>query len=142
MKLIIAYYEKFFKERNVDVRLNKTGSFIMLHGSRTKYLMQSKFTIKNVIESMVCLFIKDTPINHKQMKKYLSKAVIFPTYFEKYNNSTSIIISKDNVLRQLIQKSPNFLKYLGIEPQNGEQLTYEPQVGIYIVPSTSIINKL
>ena len=63
---------------------------------------------------MVCLFIKDSPIDHKILKKYLAKASIFPVYFAKYNNSNTVIISKDNVLRQLIQKSPNFLKYLGI----------------------------
>lgn len=76
--------------------------------------MESKFTLKNAIESMVCLFIKDVPIDRKHVKKYLAKAAIFPVYLEKYNQSTTIVISKDNVLRQLIQKSPNFLKYLGI----------------------------
>ena len=63
---------------------------------------------------MVCLFVKDTPLDRKYVKKYLSKAALFPVYLEQYSNSTTVIISKDNVLRQLVQKSPNFLKYLGI----------------------------
>ena len=76
--------------------------------------MEAKVLVKNIIESMVCLFIKDTNINGKLLVKYLKKATVYPVYFSKFNNSMSIIISKDNILKQLISKSASFMKYIGL----------------------------
>lgn len=64
---------------------------------------------------MVCVFVKDSKIDYKVMKKYLEKATIYPAYFSSYNSSTAVLISKDNIIRQLVLKSNNFMKYLGLD---------------------------
>jgi hypothetical protein len=71
-------------------------------------------TIKNVIESMVCLYVKDAAIEHNKVLKFLKIGVSYPVYFSPYNASNSILISKDNVIKQLVTKSANFLRYLGL----------------------------
>ena len=76
--------------------------------------MDAKTTIKNVMESMVCLFVKDTRVDHRPLSKYLKKAALYPVYNAAMNINMSIIITKDNIMKQLISKSPSFLKYLGL----------------------------
>ena len=76
--------------------------------------MEAKATIKNVLESMVCLFVKDTRIEHRALTKYLKKAALYPVYNGQISANMNIIISKDNILKQLINKSPSFLKYIGL----------------------------
>jgi hypothetical protein len=76
--------------------------------------MECKTTIKNALESLVCLYVKETKIDHKVMQKYLKKSTVYPAYYGIYSQSTSVLITKDNIFRQLIQKSSNFMKYLGL----------------------------
>lgn len=110
--------------------------------------MECKNTMKNVFESMVCLFIKNTEIDHKLMKKYLKKASLYPVYCSSYSQNMSVIISKDNILKQLISKSPNFMKYLGLEhpledlSQSDSLADSEATVGFYLIPSPKIDIKI
>lgn len=81
------------------------------------------------------------------MGKYLKKASLYPIYLGSHNNHTSVIISKDNILKQLLMKSPNFMKYLGLEEPNElsfslSQTEYEPSVGFYLIPSGTINLKI
>lgn len=64
---------------------------------------------------MVCLTVKNTVINEKQLIKFLEKASTFPIHYGRLGEKRSVIISKDNILRQLISKSQGFFKYLGID---------------------------
>ena len=77
--------------------------------------MEAKAAVKNALESMVAFFVKDTKVDSKVISKYLKKATLYPAYFGRYSNSIVVVISKDNILKQLISKSANFLKYLGLE---------------------------
>lgn len=61
--------------------MNKPKTFIYLIGERQRYLMESKLTMKNVIESMVCLIIKNTLINDKILVRFLEKASTYPIHF-------------------------------------------------------------
>jgi len=76
--------------------------------------MESKCTIKNVLESMVCLVIKNTQINDETLLKFLEKASTYPIHFGRIGEKDCIIISKDNILKQLIYKSAGFFKHTGI----------------------------
>ena len=88
--------------------------FVLLHGKKSRNLVHAKVLIKNVLESMVCLFIKDTKIDHKKLGSYLKKATLYPVHFAPFANNVTIIISKDNILKQLISKSASFMKYIGL----------------------------
>jgi hypothetical protein len=141
--LMIQHQDAFLKERQVVAALDSTKAYILLHGTRARNLMEAKAAMKNVIESMVCLFIKDTPIDFKIMLKYLKKATLYPVYFAKFNNSTAIVISKDNILKQLISKSTSFMRYLGLEQSAEEiQKNVDPTVGFYLIPSISLDIKI
>ena len=56
---IIEHYDEFFKDRGVHVEINNPGTCVYIIGARPKYLMECKITLKNVVESMVCLVIKN-----------------------------------------------------------------------------------
>jgi hypothetical protein len=77
--------------------------------------MESKNTMKNVVESMVGLIIKNTTINDKILVKFLEKASAYPIHFGRLGQKDCIIISKDNILKQLINKSAGFFKHLGLD---------------------------
>jgi hypothetical protein len=55
-----------------------------------------------------------------------------------------MLITKDNIIKQLALKSNNFFKYLGIEEYNkeGERLPTSPKVGIFVIRSLSFKNKI
>lgn len=114
VELLFTHYETFFKEREVIAMFDTSRQFVLLHGNRAKYIMEAKNTIKNVLESMVCIYLKDTRIDHKHMNKYLKKATLYPVYCAPYNESTTAVISKDNILKQLLNKSPIFMRHLGL----------------------------
>ena len=115
LELVIQHLKSFFEERQLIVTFDTSRTNVLVHGNRPKYLMEGKANIKNALESMVCLFVKDTHIDGKTMLKYLKKATLYPVHFSKFNSSTAVVVTKDNILRQLISKSANFMKYLGLE---------------------------
>lgn len=88
--------------------------FVLVHGSRSKYLMEAKSSIKNILESMVCLMIRETKINGPVLVKYLKKASLYPVHYSRLNNHTSLLITKDNILKQLASKSAQFMKLVGL----------------------------
>ena len=88
--------------------------FVLLHGIKGRNLIHAKNLIKNVLESMVCLFIKDTVIAYKKLGSYLKKATLYPVHFSPFADNVSIVISKDNILKQLVGKSASFMKYIGL----------------------------
>ena len=105
--------------------------------------MEAKSLIRNILESMVCLFIKDTQVEYKILAKYLKKATLFPVHFTKFSQHIAIIISKDNILKQLINKSASFIKYIGLNQEVDEtQKDIDPSVGFYVVPSESLDAKM
>jgi len=87
----------------------------MVHGNKGKYLMEAKSTIKNILESMICLMIKDTKVKDGTLVKYLKKASLYPVHFTRINAYTTLLITKDNILKQLASKSPQFMKLIGLE---------------------------
>ena len=91
----------------------------------------------------MCLFVKDTQVEYKTMGKYLKKATLYPVHFAKFTNSIAIVISKDNILKQLINKSASFMKYIGLEMELDQtQTSVDPSVGFYILPSNSLDLKM
>jgi hypothetical protein len=76
--------------------------------------MDVKAKIQNALESMICIFIQDTVVDYKMTAKYLKKATLYPVHFSKFNNDIAILISKDNIFHQLINKSVSFNKYIGL----------------------------
>jgi len=46
--------------------------------------------------------------------KFLEKASTYPIHFGRIGEKDCIIISKDNILKQLIYKSTGFFKHTGI----------------------------
>jgi len=77
--------------------------------------MEAKSTIKNILESMICLMIKDTKVKDGTLVKYLKKASLYPVHFTRINAHTTLLITKDNILKQLASKSPQFMKLIGLE---------------------------
>ena len=121
MKSMMEHLSSFFKDRDLLAMFDQEGKYILVHGNRGKYLMEAKSCIKNILESMVCLFIRDTKINGTVLQKYLKKASLYPVHFCKMNNHTSLLITKDNILKQLATKSPQFMRLIGLE--RGEEET-------------------
>lgn len=105
--------------------------------------MEAQAVVKNILESMLCLFVKDTQVDYKILPKYLKKATLFPVHFTKFNQHIAIIISKDNILKQLINKSASFIKYIGLDQDgDGVQKEVDPTVGFYVITSSSLDNKM
>ena len=115
----------------------------MLHGNKGKYLMEAKSTIKNILESMICLMIKDTKVKDGTLVKYLKKASLYPVHFTRINAYTTLLITKDNILKQLASKSPQFMKLVGLE-RTEEQMENgnDPVLGFYMVPSVSYESRM
>ena len=125
------------------ITLDNKRRYILLHGKKTRHLMEAKAVIKNILESMVCIFVKDTTVEYKILAKYLKKATLFPVHFMKFNQNIAIIISKDNILKQLINKSASFMKYIGLDQGVDEtQKEVDPTVGFYVLPSFSLDTKM
>lgn len=62
LQLVLEHYYSFFKERQLVVCIGTLNTHLIIHGYRAKFLMEAKATLRNVLESMVCLFIRDTHI--------------------------------------------------------------------------------
>ena len=61
--------------------------------------------MKNVVESMVCLIIKDYPVKVESLSKYLSKVSKYPIHLANYHGNSYTLMSKDNILKQLLKNS-------------------------------------
>jgi hypothetical protein len=55
-----------------------------------------------------------------------------------------VIISKDNILKQLINKSAGFFKYIGINlpEDSSEKMVGDAKVGIFAIRSLTYKNKI
>ena len=105
--------------------------------------MEAKSTIKNILESMVCLMIKDTKVKDGTLVKYLKKASLYPVHFSRINNHTTLLITKDNILKQLASKSPQFMKLIGLERSEEElENSNDPLIGSYMVASPSFETRM
>ena len=143
IELMLQHNETFFQDRELVATFNERKNYVLIHGKRGKYLMEAKTLIKNIVESLVCLFVKDTHVEYKTMGKYLKKATLYPVHFAKFSNNIAIVISKDNILKQLINKSASFMKYIGLEMELDQtQTSVDPSVGFYILPSNSLELKM
>lgn len=121
LKEIRSYLEKMFeynremlKDKGVLSEINKTGNFVYLIGEKQSSLMQAKAVVKNVLESLVCLIVESTSVDLRVLSKFLEKAANFPIHLAKFNEKGYMLITKDNIIKQLALKSNNFFKYLGI----------------------------
>lgn len=106
--------------------------------------MQAKAVIKNVLESLVCLIVQSTAVDLRTLEKFLDKAANFPTLVAKFHQKGFMVITKDNIIKQLALKSNNFFKYLGIQvyDKEGERVPSSPKVGIFVIRSLSWNNKI
>jgi hypothetical protein len=54
-----------------------------------------------------------------------------------------MIISKDNILKQIINKSAGFFKYIGITLQDEDvEITTKAKIGIFLIRSPTFKSKL
>lgn len=100
--------------------------------------------MKNVVESLVCLIIKNTVISDKTLVKFLEKASTYPIHFGRLNEKEFLIISKDNILKQLIVKSAGFFKHIGIDiPDQPEGIiSSNVKIGVFVIRSHTFKTKI
>ena len=78
---MLEHQASFFKDRELVAMFDNQKKYLLIHGNRSKYLMEAKATIKNILESMVCLMLKDTKVHVGTLMKYLKKASLYPVHF-------------------------------------------------------------
>ena len=60
------------------------------------------------------MIVESTSVDLRVLSKFLEKAANFPIHLAKFNEKGYMLITKDNIIKQLALKSNNFFKYLGI----------------------------
>ncbi len=88
---------------------------------------------------MVCLIIKSQDINENKLIKFLNAASTYPIHYGRLSEKRFIIVSKDNILKQLITKSAKFFEYLGIEEGKDKS---EANVGLFLIRSPTFKTKI
>lgn len=95
--------------------------------------MLGKNRMKNTIESLVCLVIKHTSLNEKNVARLqTAKISDSPIYFSQFAPDSLVIISKDNVLRKFVLH-PKFMEMMGI--------TKDTEMGIYLLGTPTRLAK-
>jgi hypothetical protein len=76
--------------------------------------------------------------------KFLEKASTYPIHFGRLFEKECVIISKDNILKQLITKSAGFFKHIGIDlPDELEgNISVNAKIGIFIIRSHTFKPKI
>ncbi len=70
-------------------------------------MMEAKTTMKNLIEGVTVISFKDIDLELKaeiKLKDYLSKISKYPITYGKISETVLVIISKDNILKELLKK--------------------------------------
>jgi hypothetical protein len=104
------YYKERFEKNQIVVEVNRLDrSFYILGkpGCTTHSMMEAKKTMKNLIEGVTVISFKDINLELKaeiKLKDYLSKISKYPITYGKISETILVIISKDNILKELLKK--------------------------------------
>lgn len=103
--------EEFFKERGIKVEINANCSQILMIGTAGAKKMEVKNTISHIHNSTVVMEVSlSNPTNEKSMEfkklqSYVKKVTDHPVILAKSVADNYLIISKHNIVKQLICKT-------------------------------------
>lgn len=89
--------------------------------------MEAKKTVKSLIEGITIVAFKKVETDIKQQakfKEYLKRISKFPITFGKLSETIIVLISKDNILKELLKKKDKIISKAGI--------TENTSLGIFI----------
>lgn len=112
LESVILYYEDKFKERSVKAELNCDRSYVNIIGNKPADLMMAKTTMKNALESLVCLIFRNVGMEKEgegRLREYLGNLSKYPICHSRLSKEKHVLIGKDNIVRQLLEK-PEKLK--------------------------------
>jgi len=78
-------------------------------------MMESKKTMKNAVESMVCVIIKDSDLDSQKLSGYLKKVANYPVHLGRYDNKSYVLITKDNILKQILKNSKKLFDMINLD---------------------------
>lgn len=123
MKRMIEEKNEEFKDREVKVELGVNPNSILFIGQKQSDCMFAKNTMRNILESMVIVVIRNEIYESlegqkkiKKMEKYVAKVSKYPIQIGLIGKAHLSIISKDNILKKLFSKE-SFLNELKLDPK-------------------------
>ena len=87
--------------------MNTRNSHVLIKGPEGYKKMEAKNTLRNIINSVAVMEIRSTASadQYKRLEAYLKKIIEYPIIFRKTGEGVYILITKDNITKQLLTKS-------------------------------------